>query len=479
MKFLDYIRGLRTGKEARLIEHKAMSDPFLADAIDGYDSMTGNHADRIARMQARVSARTVPGKGRSGAWKIAVAAVVLIAFLGGYFALMNHESTMLVAHEQDNSYINLYAPEAYIEQKSLELTEIRESGMPGKGKLTAVVDIANLDEVIKPVDRIKIYIPETYAQLKKEDIELLSLAKGQFRDTEVKERNVKKPEVQVSEMMIAEARAEVPPASISSEWMVNDNRREKDSQMLNNYRDYEIPDSISVGINNKQSQVQNLAQAQPTVTRSVTRPAVPESFSGKLLTGKVVDEYDEPIPGAMVMLKGTNKGVITDIDGQYKLQVDASDKANLIANYLGYETVEVPNARDNQVIAMKEDKQQLDEVVVTGYGSAKKANITGSVAGVQTDRLAKKAIIPQPVTGENEYKKYLDNNVTKPIDPDCENKKGKVILEFNIDSAGRPVNIIVRKSLCDAFDKEAIRLVQNGPDWTYGSGKVNVEVNFK
>ncbi len=161
MKFLDYIRGFRRGKEARLIEHEAMSDPFLADAIDGYDSVNGNHADHIAQMQARISSRSV-SKKKSVAWRVTVAAAVFIAFLGGYFALMNHESAMLVAHEQDNSFINLYAPESYIEQKSLELTEKEEIGLVEEVRITAVVDITNLDEVIKPIDRIEIYLPKDY-----------------------------------------------------------------------------------------------------------------------------------------------------------------------------------------------------------------------------------------------------------------------------------------------------------------------------
>ena len=60
MKFLDYIQGVRRGKGAHRIEHEAMNDPFLSAAIEGYDSVAGNHAERIARMQASVLARTAP-----------------------------------------------------------------------------------------------------------------------------------------------------------------------------------------------------------------------------------------------------------------------------------------------------------------------------------------------------------------------------------------------------------------------------------
>lgn len=169
MKFLDYIQGVRRGKGAHRIEHEAMNDPFLSAAIEGYDSVEGNHADRIARMQASVLARTTLRESRSGAWKIAVAAVAVIALLSGYFALMNHESSMALAHETENSYINLYAPEVYIEQKRLELTAMMENDPSQDASVESVVPISNLDDVIKPVEVLPLYLPGTYVELKKEE----------------------------------------------------------------------------------------------------------------------------------------------------------------------------------------------------------------------------------------------------------------------------------------------------------------------
>ena len=115
MKFLNYIHGNRKGKEAHRIEKDAMEDPFLADAIEGYDSIPGNHAERIARMRSAITARSARKKPH-GAWKVAVAAVGLIVVASGYFILMNHQSSMLTAHESGGGYIDLYVPEDYVEQ---------------------------------------------------------------------------------------------------------------------------------------------------------------------------------------------------------------------------------------------------------------------------------------------------------------------------------------------------------------------------
>jgi len=439
MKLLDYIRGKRRGKDAHSLEYNAMSDPFLADAMEGYDSVEGNHADEIARMQTRISARMQYQKRSSGAWKVAIAACVLIAFLGGYFALMNHESTMLVAQHQDNSYINLYIPQDYVDSKRLELTEQRENNPSEKAEALAVVDIENLHEVIMPIERMIIYIPEAYAQLKKKELDELSLSK----EKENRERELQESvEVEDVQTVPSPPSVELP---MAPEPLAKNMQREKPVEDID--KDVvSLVGDIVAGIN---------------IKKPVT------------LSGKVVDTNNEPIIGASVAVKGTNKGTITDVDGNYKLQVD-SENVDLIANYLGYETIEVPKAKDNQVIAMKEDTRTLDEVVVTGYGTQKRSSVTGAVSTVKV----KNEVVPEPLIGNKEYKKYLETNLVRPDNTDCEKVTGKVVLEFYINSSGRPVNISVKKSLCDSYDKEAIRLVEEGPDWTLGTARVKVEVKF-
>lgn len=98
----------------------------------------------------------------------------------------------------------------------------------------------------------------------------------------------------------------------------------------------------------------------------------------RLVTGVVTDEYGEPIIGANVIEKGTTNGVITDADGKYSIYV--SEDAVLQISYLGYLTYE--RKADSPVIdaPMKENIQIMDEVVVIGYGTVKRANLGGAVA---------------------------------------------------------------------------------------------------
>lgn len=103
------------------------------------------------------------------------------------------------------------------------------------------------------------------------------------------------------------------------------------------------------------------------------------------ISGKVVDSQGEPIIGANILEKGTTNGTITDTDGNFSLNVK-SITATLVVSYIGYKTNEVKVVGGKStIIALNEDSEALDEVVVVGYGTQKKVNLTGSVDQVTSD----------------------------------------------------------------------------------------------
>jgi hypothetical protein len=86
---------------------------------------------------------------------------------------------------------------------------------------------------------------------------------------------------------------------------------------------------------------------------------------------------------------------------------------------------------------------------------------------------------PVPMTGENAYRSYLERNIRRPsVGGDCADARGKVILIFKVNERGRPYNITVFRSLCQGADREAIRLLSEGPDWTKGDKEVRLEISF-
>ena len=107
------------------------------------------------------------------------------------------------------------------------------------------------------------------------------------------------------------------------------------------------------------------------------------------VSGKVVDTKNEPLIGVNIVEKGTSKGVITDIDGNYSIEV-TDGNAVLVFSFIGFDNKEIPvNGQRSINVTLEESLAELDEVVVVGYGTQKKASVTGAVSQVDGEKLLK------------------------------------------------------------------------------------------
>ena len=377
MRLSDYIQGLRKGKEAHRLEKESMKDPFLADAIDGYNQVEGNHEQRIEQLRIQISARSTK-KRNTYAIIWSVAACLVIGFgISSYFLFLKETPEPVIP---------------IIPQKEIAL-------VPTKTKTDST-----------PIS------PVSTKQADKKDI----IAKSRT--------TISKP----------------PSAPITTMPM-----EEETSGQMVAATDEEV--IMTTGASDPES-VKKMRIAKMAV--------IP---TNDIIKGKVTDQKGEPLIGASVMYKGTNIGTVTDMNGEFSLLKKAENK-QLTAQYIGYDPVEVPvDTSRTMLIAMNEDQKGLSEVVVVGHGVNKKAN---------------KDNTPQPVDGKRKYLKYLKKNLVRPTDETCAQVKGKVVLTFLVNRDGRPFHIKVKKSLCESSDKEAIRLVQEGPDWTYGNKQAEVTVKF-
>ena len=103
----------------------------------------------------------------------------------------------------------------------------------------------------------------------------------------------------------------------------------------------------------------------------------------KTIQGKVVDDSNLPLPGASIIVKGTTNGAVTNIDGEFNLNIDTTP-STLVVSYIGFTTKEITISNQTQLtIVLMEDQQQLEEVVVIGYGSVDKKDVTGSIASLK------------------------------------------------------------------------------------------------
>lgn len=118
---------------------------------------------------------------------------------------------------------------------------------------------------------------------------------------------------------------------------------------------------------------------------SVEAPVVESVLQQKAISGKVVDSKGESIIGANIMEKGTTNGTITDFDGNFNLNVAAN--AVLQISYIGYKTQEIPvnQLKAGAVITLKEDTEVMDEVVVIGYGTQRKGDVTSAISSVKAE----------------------------------------------------------------------------------------------
>lgn len=105
------------------------------------------------------------------------------------------------------------------------------------------------------------------------------------------------------------------------------------------------------------------------------------------VTGNVVDEAGSPIIGASVLVKGTNTGTITDVEGNFVLAAVPTSANTLVVSFVGYSTQEVAIS-SNMTVIMAADNEMLDEVIVVGYGTQRKKDVTSSIARVGGDDLA-------------------------------------------------------------------------------------------
>ena len=166
----------------------------------------------------------------------------------------------------------------------------------------------------------------------------------------------------------------------------------------------------------------------------------PQSRSQAIsITGTVTDAMNEPLIGVNVQVKGTTIGVVTDIDGRFSLSVPGSQSV-LVFSYVGYLPQEFTVGNQRVIdVTMREDLQNLEEVVVIGYGTIRKSDLTGSVANVKAERLLDRPAvnIGQALSGKAAGVEIFENGG----DPD-----GKIRVRIrgnnSINSSNDPLYVI-------------------------------------
>ena len=419
MKLIDYIQGKRHGSEANRLEREALNDPFLQDAIEGFDAVPGDHLTSINLLEEDLK-RRITRKPRVITyrwWAVGIAVSLILAL--GIGSLMRHEMQM----PNDTAH---NVPKVIIPAKTDSDSVVHLNIVPQK----AIARFIPKQKTIKLIE----------ADTVVEQVRSLSLNDSQ----------------QLSGMT----------AVITAPAIMNDriSLKSQDSLGMKN-----------IALNAEKVLQGKLAGVSVTTNNSgylnsyQNKPIQSELTKLRktgIITGKVLDENGEPLIGATVKIKGHSVGTVTDTNGHFELQAPVSGKEKLEAMYIGYSTKEIALTDNLNDIKLKPNDTALNEVVVVGYGTEKKSDMTGSVSASRSENNS---------FGETEFKTYYQNHRTAGL---CNVERLILKASFRIDSAGKPMDIKVEKAPCSEMEQEFIKYLQNSPVWTQKNRKVRMTIRF-
>lgn len=427
-----YLKGEMSPGEMYALEKRALQDPFLADALEGAQSVsTADFTSDVEELNERI------GKQRSKrSWgmvlRIAAAVVLLLSVSWSIYWFVQTEQPVILSN---NTPPNSSSP------KQLADSTRKDSIVTKQPEDKHLLSLNQPPPV--QTRRKSIEVPGGASKVKPETAK--AAGEGNLGPGEQQQAQAESSEVEVLEKPAAEAH-DIRSADALDEPL---KERKKDAAAP------EKVDQLKVA--------SGAALAQPK--------------SQQVVSGKITDADDnQPIPGANVLIKGTTIGAVTDTNGNYQL-VTNEPKPDLVVSFIGYESREVNAAGQSQVdVQLAPDKTQLNEVVVVGYSRAAR----------EEDKELPYIELAEPDGGRRLYKQYLKKNLHYPSQAIEKKIEGTVTIEFNVEATGGLSDFSIVKGLDNGCNEEVIRLIKEGTAWKPSTqdgkpvqSRVQVEVKFK
>lgn len=422
-----------SAREMHDLERTALEDPFLADALEGFEKQEqpddlNEHLDDLrVRLDTRV---TVPARKLFPWLRIAAAAILLIGLgAGAWYGLLN---------------------------KNKEQALVSQSKVPA----AAPAPLAAADTVTKtaPADTPKTGLSNG------ENL----LAKAEPARKMTHSRTI--PPAPATSRAEYKSAAPASPVSSTASSSPADSITHIASNSSSGGSERNISLQKDTAAYNAEVAVQayGMKRFSPDLSRSKLAEAHPLVFSGKVL-----DVHNNPLPGASLFLAGPTGnspvGIVTDLNGNFSLKVYPKDSVLKVtvgmAGYrqtsLAFNTLNTGSATGN-LIHLEQQPNALDEVVVSGYGAKRKeTRARASFAG--DEKIDSLWITAAPVMGKQAYLDYLAAG-KKNIGADT-SIKGTVIISFDVTKKGELTSFKVEQSLTPAHDAGVIHLISEGPPW--------------
>jgi hypothetical protein len=433
-----YHKGMLTPAERHALEKKALSDPFLADALEGAGQVS---PDEFSQDLKSLHSKINPVRRTFTPLRIAAGVLVVIAAGWATLYILNDSGTATLLTSKN---------------KQLEQSPASKDSAAGE-ESTQVQERAQEDEKRKNDQLLSLRREaqekknEQQARLQRESSATGPIAASGDQQTSnptdslaTKDQVVVAEDTQQTELAgIADTIQTITQSPVSRQGALarSDERQETEKAASGASRTTDMIVSEEGRMSKKQS-------------RAAAKEQRVEDLAGQVITGKVTLADDGlAVPGVNVRVKGTSQGTVTDLNGNYSLQVE-QPQPTLVFSFIGLQTQEVtPSAGPTLDVKLAEDVSQLSEVVVTG------AATPVDLSGDPVVRLA------EPVGGLRAYDRYLEGNLRYPKQALDNNIKGKVGIQFRVGTDGALKEFRVTRSLGFGCDEEVIRLVKEGPAW--------------
>ena len=198
---------------------------------------------------------------------------------------------------------------------------------------------------------------------------------------------------------------------------------------------------------------------------------------GSEISGRIISAEDMgPLPGAIVVMKDRDTGVVTDLLGNFTFPVEEDATRTLIASYIGMKTGEYQVTEGTKAeLVMQPDRSSMDEMVLVAHPDGSTSLPAGSQFAVSkaSEHTGASYVPARPARGYDAYETYIRQNMQYP-GGDTVGKRAVVILSFTVTSDGQIREMMPLRTDGEQFTEEAIRLLKEGPEWDPASDETGV-----
>jgi TonB family protein len=453
-----YLRGELTPAEMHALEKRALDDPFLADALEGASQLSPHELNADLQSLHKALNERVDEKKVISLWvwtaRIA-AGLILIAL--STFVIINltddskEQQLAVVTKEEKSDTI----------QSSEIAGNITSSSQPDSTSASPEKNLLALDERVSDKGNEE---SEPGSGPPKNNVRRNERIASAAKPTEQREiAALQAPSPGVDTLKSIAEIAQVAPveAEKPADGYVADKAIAKEEAKQKAKAIAVAPPSSTEGFTKKQpdSSLENRAYHYSDNSRAqgLSKDSITTSITGVTkVTGRVTSSEDgSGLPGVNVVIKGTSTGTVTDINGNYQIEIP-DPHATLVYSFIGLESMEMP-VNNSPVVdaAMQQDVAQLSEVVVTGFG-----DVEPSAPTYSTFQMA------EPIGGRRAFKRYLEDKLIYPQQAIANKVEGKVTVQFIVETTGKLTNFNVVKGIGYGCDEELIRLIKQGPKWS-------------